>query len=231
MRNEGLARLKLSRKQLVIVVTYRSSVTLTSWDMSHHPVPLSDLVVLPNNPSPSSLSFMAVFWVFLFPSPSLSALCSRPVSSIFASSHPDNTHFFYFCPPAHIGRRCLARLQLWQGTAVRWQTPLICLSCVQAHTHALSLSIQLQNHFEPATNQSSTLTSTGRWRGESDGVAVLMKVTGCKARNWNAFWLLREQDKGKENICLLFCILQALRNCIGLCKRGLHLNCLRGEQL
>lgn len=78
MRNEGLARLKLSRKQLVIVVTYRSSVTLASWDMSHHPVPLSDLVVLPNNPSPSSLSFMAVFWVFF-------VSLSEPVSSLLSS--------------------------------------------------------------------------------------------------------------------------------------------------
>lgn len=231
MRNEGLARLKLSRKQLVIVVTYRSSVTLASWDMSHHPVPLSDLVVLPNNPSPSSLSFMAVFGVFCFPlrACQLSALVLSPLSL---------PHLTLTTPTSSIFALLLISVEdVWQDFScdkaqLSADKPRSFVSLVCRRTHARSsLSIQLQNHFEPATNQSSTLTSTGRWRGESDGVAVLMKVTGCKARNWNAFWLLREQDKGKENICLLFCILQALHNCIGLCKRGLHLNCLRGEQL
>lgn len=154
MRNEGPAWLYASRKQLVMALTYRSSVTLPVWAASHRPVPVSNRAALPNHPSLSQLAVSSLcfdaFCVLLWP-------C--PLSDVFPSSHPDNTHFFYFGPLAHIAGRCLPKFQLWQGTAVHQQAHSF-VSLVETHTHSLSLNIQqLQNHFGSPSNKSPSLTS------------------------------------------------------------------------
>lgn len=113
MRNEGPARLYVSRKQLVMVVTYSSSVTLPVWAASHQPVPLSN----PGRAPKPSISLLT-------PLPSLSCMLfvssSDPASSLLSSRllhlsppprlAPDNTHcFFHFCPRAHVGPKMFAK--------------------------------------------------------------------------------------------------------------------------
>lgn len=170
MRNEGLARLKLSRKQLVIVVTYRSSVTLTSWDMSHHPVPLSDLVVLPNNPSPSSLSFMAVFGVFCFP---LRA-CQLSALVLSALSLP---HLTLTTPTSSIFALLLISVEdVWQDFScdkaqLSADKPRSFVSLVCRRTHARSLLA-----FSYKTILSLRPIKAPRWRPPGDGEGRVMEL-------------------------------------------------------
>lgn len=160
MRNEGLARLYVRRKQLVMAVTYRSSVTLPVWAVSHQPVPLSNLGRAPK-PSISLLTRIPSL-----PSVPFVACHLAPLSSIFPpSSRLDNSHFSYFCPLAHIARRCLPKLQLWRGPAVHQRARLICLSCVDA----LLFNIQLQNYTGPASNHGAM------WRPRADNERKVME--------------------------------------------------------
>lgn len=62
MRNERPARLYSNRKQLVVVVTYGSSVTLPVWAVSHPPAPLSKRRHTPS----SSISISACLLLTVF---------------------------------------------------------------------------------------------------------------------------------------------------------------------
>lgn len=124
MRNGGGEAVWLyeSRKQLVTVLTRRSSVTLPVWPASHQLVALSK----PGRAPKTSIS-ISTFLFFLrlscfscpppTPGPS-SALLLSPRS--FLHLHPPWRH------PLLLHR--LPKLQPWRGTAVHQRTPLICLS-------------------------------------------------------------------------------------------------------
>lgn len=207
MRNEGPARLYVSRKQLVMVVTYSSSVTLPVWAASHQPVPLSNPGRAPK-PSISLLTPLPSLSCMLFVSssdPASSLLSSRllhlPPPPVSPQTTPTASSISALALTS--ARRCLPKPQLWRGTAVHRQTPLICLSRVDTRSN-----VQLQNHFGPASNQSAVLTFTVGRRTESDGVSVRMKVTGH--RGWNGEWTLAADCEDKTFVFYfafdMFCI-------------------------
>lgn len=130
----------LSRKQLVMVVTYRSSVTLPVWTVSPQSVTLSNPDGLPNHQSLSLVNPLLHF------SPAFLCLSAVLLSSIVASSHPDNPPLLPFLPFCSYWSKMFAKT----STVTRHSCPqvnrLICLSCVDTHTCSL-LNIQLGEPF------------------------------------------------------------------------------------
>lgn len=92
MRNEGPAQLYSNRKQLVVVVTYRSSVTLPVWAVSHPPAPLSKPHHTPN----SSISILTCLLLTVFQA--FSASSTDPASSFLSPSPPPSLHLALTTP-------------------------------------------------------------------------------------------------------------------------------------
>lgn len=143
MRNEGATRLYVSRKQLVMAMTYRSSVTLPVWVVSHQPVPLSSPGRAPK-PSVSLLTRLPSLSLMLF------FACHPPLSSIYPLISPRQQPLLFLPSPSHRWK-AFAKTSAVTRHSCPPASLLICLSCADA----LVFNIQLQNYAGPASNQSA----------------------------------------------------------------------------
>lgn len=173
MRNGGGEAVWLyeSRKQLVMALTCRSSVTLPVWPASHQPVALSKPSRAPKTSiSISTFLFFLCLSCFSCPPPTpgpSSAVLLSPRS--FLDLHPPWRH------PLLLHR--LPKLQPWRGTAVHQWTPLICLSWADTYTGAQSLFLHLVVKSFWARVQSEHFTEEKKKR-RMMGVSALIKVMG-----------------------------------------------------
>lgn len=159
-----------SRKQLVMVLTCRSSVTLPVWPVSHQPVALSK----PGRAPKTSIS-ISTFLFFLH----LSCFsCPPPTPGPSSAVLLSPRSFLHLHPPWRhpLLPQRLPKLQPWRGTAVHQRTPLICLSWADTYTGAQSLFLHLVVKSFWARVQSEHFTEEKNRR--MMGVSALIKVMG-----------------------------------------------------
>lgn len=179
MRNEGLARLYVSRKQLVMAVTYRSSVTLPVWAVSHQPVPLSKPGCAPK-PSISLLTCVppTVFHAFCC----LSSGCS-PLS--FPLISPWQQPLLLFLPSCSYRSKMFAKTSAVTRHSCPPASPLICLSCTDTHSLTFSYKTILGLCPIKAPFDVPWQATRGKWWSisvdESDGMHTEMKWTVRKS--------------------------------------------------
>lgn len=173
MRNEGPSCLYGSRKQLVMVVTYRSSVTLPVWAVSHQacttvkPGPRSPTIHLsPKSPSLSGVhAFCFLLWPFsplsfphltlTTPTSSTSALFPISVEDVCQKTSAVTRHSCPDSKPAHLSLLC-------------------------RNTPSLSLTFSYKTVLGRRPIKAPRWRPLARRLKESDGVWVLVKVTGLK---------------------------------------------------